>query len=98
MDHQGQLGQKDNLVYVETLAPLRSSPSQEVRGHLAHLENQGCKENLAHQGHQEAQDLVGQKGNLARMGNQEFLDQLEKKATKVLKESKDHLGQKACQV
>ena len=31
---------------------------------------------------------MGQEVNQARMENQEFLDQLEKKATKVLKESK----------
>lgn len=31
------------------------------------------------------------------MVHQELLDQLEKKATKVLKESKDHLDPMACQ-
>lgn len=98
LDLLGQLGPKDHLVHVEILAHLRSSPFQEAQGHLAHLDNQGCKENLGQWGHQETQDPVGQEVNLARMENQEFLDHLEKKATKATEESKDHLDQMGCQV
>lgn len=97
LDLQGELGQKDHLVYVETLAQFRSSPFQEAQGPLAQLGNQGCKENLGPQGHRESQDLVGQEVNQARMEYQEFLDQLEKKATKVVKERKARLDSMDCQ-
>lgn len=93
LDLQGQLGQKDHPVSVEILAHFRSSPFQEAQGHLAHLDHQGCKENLGQWDHQETQDPADQEANLERMENQEFLDQLEKKATKATKESKDRLDQ-----
>lgn len=97
MDLQGELGQKDHLVHVETRAQLRSSPFQEAQGHLAHLENQGCKEILGPRGHRESQNPVGQEENQAGMEYQGLLDQLEKRATKVVKESKDRLGMMDCQ-
>lgn len=91
MDLPGELDPKDDLVYVEILAQWQSSPFQEAQGHLAQLESQGCKENVGSQGRQEAQDPVGQEVNQARTENQELLVELEKKATKAAKESKDHL-------
>lgn len=98
MGLQGDLGQKDHPVHMETLAQFRSSPFQEAQGHLAQLENQECKENLGPWGHRESQDPVGQEVNQARMENQELLDHLEKKVTKVVKESQDHPGQTDRQV